>query len=45
MWQWQGDERIFDNIPELFEWYLWTMESDPSSLEGLTAEAVMDRAY
>lgn len=50
-WEWkfvyqgEGDERIFDNIPELFQWYLWTLERDPPNLEGLTAEAVMNRAY
>lgn len=42
-WRWQGDEQIFDNIPELFEWYLSTLESDPPDLEGLTAEDVMNR--
>ncbi|KAL1876968.1 hypothetical protein Daus18300_002575 [Diaporthe australafricana] len=45
VWRSQGDERLFDNIPELFEWYLWTLETDPPDLEGLTAEAVFNRAY
>lgn len=42
-WRWQGDEQISDNIPELFEWYLSTLESEPPGLVGLTAEAVMNR--
>lgn len=45
VFRWQVDERVFDNIPELLEWYLWTLESDLPNLEGLTAEAVFDRAY
>lgn len=44
-WQWQGDERTWDNIPELLEWYLWTLDSDLPNLEGLTAEAVIERTY
>lgn len=34
---------LFDNILELFEQYLSTLESDPPDLEGLTAEDVMNR--
>lgn len=44
-WRSQGDERTFDNIPDLFEWYLQNLETEPPNLEGLTAEAVMNRAY
>lgn len=42
-WRWQGDERTFDNIPELFNWYLATLESDLPILEGLTTETVINR--
>lgn len=42
-WRCQGDERTFENIPELFEWYLSILESDPPNLDGLTAEDVMNR--
>lgn len=44
-WRWQGGEHIFDNIPELFEWYLWTLEMDLPDLEGLSAEDVMSQAF